>query len=153
MAITDSVELKSGENILREVRRYPLVDFGKYSLAFVLMIAPFFFLFPLMKLHGWGIAGGAIIFLSGLIIFTRTLFLWFHNVFVVTSCRIIDFDQRGFFERVVSQSSLDQIQDVSFHIHGAAQTFFRYGDVNIKTGWGSVELCVPAIFRLRCKVM
>ena len=73
--------------------------------------------------------------------------MWYNNVFVITTHRIIDFDQRGFFERVVSQSSFEKIQDVSLHIHGAAQTFFHYGDINIKSAWGSVDLCVPSIFR------
>jgi uncharacterized membrane protein YdbT with pleckstrin-like domain len=73
--------------------------------------------------------------------------MWYHNVFIVTTDRIVDIEQRGFFERVVSQSSLEKIQDVSLHTHGLLQTIFRYGDVNIKTAWGSVDLCVPAIFR------
>lgn len=91
--------------------------------------------------------GGGVMFAAGCWIFVRTLFLWYHNVFVITSERIIDIDQRGFFERVVSQSSWEKIQDVSIHIHGPSQTFFRYGDVNIKTAFGSVDLCVPSIFR------
>ncbi len=111
------------------------------------MLVPFFFLFPLLKMGALGIALGSFIFLIGACIMARTLFLWVHNVFVVTTERIIDFDQRGFFERVVSQSSFEKIQDVSFHIHGAFETLFNYGDLNIKTGWGSVDLCVPRIYR------
>lgn len=147
MAVTDSIELKPREKIIREIRRFPFIDSGKYFAGVLLMIAPFFFLFPLLKWHGWGIAAGTLVFVAGLIIFCRTLFLWYHNVFVVTTDRILDFDQRGFFERVVSQSSFEKIQDVSLHTHGAWQTIFRYGDINIKTAWGSVDLCVPSIFR------
>lgn len=147
MAIIDAIELKPREKVIREIRRFPFVDTGKYIVATLLMLIPFFFLFPLLKWHGWGIALGVTVFITGLAIFFRTVFLWYHNVFVITTDRILDFDQRGFFERVVSQSSFEKIQDVSFHIHGAWQTMFRCGDINIKTAWGSVDLCVPAIFR------
>jgi hypothetical protein len=147
MGFTDSFEMKPREAIIREVRRFPLIDGGKYFVATLLMMIPFFFLFPLLKWNGWGIALGSLVFATGFFIFFRTVFLWYHNVFVVTTDRIVDFEQRGFFERVVSQSSLEKIQDVSLHTHGALQTVFLYGDVNIKTAWGSVDLCVPAIFR------
>ncbi len=147
MSVLSKIILKPNEHVVRVYRRFPLVDIRRYIVAFIFMLVPFFFLFPLLRLHGWGITLGALVFVTGLFLFSRTLFMWFHNVFVVTTDRIVDFDQRGFFERVVSQSSYEKIQDVSFHIHGARQTFFRYGDVNIKSAWGSVDLCVPAIFR------
>lgn len=147
MGVLDSIELRPREKVIREIRRFPLIDVGKYFLATLLMIMPFFFLFPLLKWNFWGVALGVLVFIVGFAMFCRTLFLWYHNVFVITTDRILDFDQRGFFERVVSQSSFEKIQDVSLHTHGAWQTIFRYGDINIKTAWGSVDLCVPAIFR------
>ncbi len=147
MAIIDNIELKPHERVIREIRRFCFVDAGKYGVSAVLMLIPFFFLFPLLKFHLWGVGGGLLLFITGLIIFIRTIFLWYHNVFVITTDRIIDFDQRGFFERVVSQSSFEKIQDVSLHTHGAWQTILHYGDINIKSAWGSVDLCVPSIFR------
>ncbi len=147
MGVVSSIELKPREKVIREIRRFPFIDTGKYFIAILLMIIPFFFLFPLLKWNLWGVALGVCVFAAGLIIFFRALFLWYHNVFVITTDRIIDFDQRGFFERVVSQSSFEKIQDVSLHTHGPWQTILRYGDINIKTAWGSVDLCVPAIFR------
>lgn len=110
------------------------------------LLLPFFFLFPLLKFGGWGIFISVSAFLVGLAILIRTLFFWFHNVFVITTERVFDFDQRGWFERVVSQSSYEKIQDISFHIHGVFPTLFRYGDLNIKSAWGSVDLQVPAIY-------
>lgn len=147
MSVVNKIILKPHERIVRVYRRYPIVDIRRYVIAAALMLIPFFFLFPLMRLKEWGMALGSIIFLAGFFELVRTLFMWIHNVFIITTDRIIDFDQRGLFERVVSQSSYEKIQDVSFHIHGPLQTMFRYGDVNIKTGWGSVDLCVPGIFQ------
>lgn len=147
MSVVDNIELKPRERVLKEVRRFPLVYAGHYVIATIIMLLPFFFLFPLMKLRAWGVGiGGACLFF-GLYHLIKTTYLWYHNVFVITTERIIDFDQRGFFERVVSQSSWEKVQDVSFHINGAFQVFFRYGDVNIKSAWGSVDLCVPSVFR------
>lgn len=146
MAVYSHISLKPDERIVRVFRRFPLVNVWHYLSAAIFLLLPFFFLFPLLKLGWWGIVILVGVFLVGLVILIRTLFFWFHNVFVVTTERVFDFDQRGFFERVVSQSSYEKIQDISFHIHGVFPTMFRYGDLNIKSAWGSVDLHVPAIF-------
>lgn len=142
-----AISFKPHEQLVTVIRRFPLVDLWHYIVAACFMLLPFFLFFPLMRWRPWGPMLGAIVFLCGAFILLRTIFLWYHNVFVVTTERIIDFDQRGFFEHVVSQSSFEKIQDVSVHMHGALQTTFRFGDVNLKTGWGSVDLCVPNVYR------
>lgn len=146
MAVYAHIILKPHERIVRVYRRYPLMNVGHYFGAGVFLLLPFFFLFPLLRFGQWGIVCGVGLFCIGLFLLARTIFLWYHNVFLITTDRVIDFDQRGFFERVVSQSSHEKIQDVSFHIHGLLPTLLRYGDLNIKTAWGSVDLCVPAIY-------
>jgi hypothetical protein len=147
MGIPHSIILKPNEQIIRVIRRTILVDTSRYLIGAVFLLLPFFLLYPLLKYRPWGIVVGVTLFCIGLFVCFRTLYLWYHNTFVITSERIIDFDQRGFFEKVASQSSYEKIQDVSFHIHGAWGTMFRYGDVRLKTGWGSVELLVPTVHR------
>lgn len=147
MGAAHKLILKPDEHIVRVVRRVPFIDLGRYVTAAFFLLLPFFLLYPLLKYKPWGIIAGVILFSIGLFLCVRALFLWYHNVFIVTSDRIIDFDQRGFFEQVASQSSYEKIQDVSFHIHGALGTVFRFGDIHLKTGWGSVDLTVPAVYR------
>lgn len=147
MSSLKNISFKPREELIAVIRRVPLVDALHYAIAALLLLLPFFFFFPLIRWKPWGLIVGAVVGAAGLYIFIRTFFLWYHNVFVITSERIIDFDQRGFFEHVVSQSSFEKIQDVSVHMHGALQTTFRFGDINLKTGWGSVDLCVPNVYR------
>lgn len=52
---------------------------------------------------------------------------------IVTTKRIIDSLQNGFFNRRVSELHLEKIQDVSYRITGLIPTFFNYGVVEIQT--------------------
>jgi len=52
---------------------------------------------------------------------------------VVTTKRIIDSVQNGFFNRSVAELHLEKIQDVSYTIEGLMATFFNYGLVEIQT--------------------
>lgn len=58
---------------------------------------------------------------------------YYLDVWVITSRRIIDVEQRGFFSRVIGEHGLNKIQDVASEAHGAAATFLRYGDVYVQT--------------------
>ncbi len=52
---------------------------------------------------------------------------------IVTTKRIIDSLQSGFFNRRVAELHLEKIQDVSYKIEGLLPTFFNYGIVEIQT--------------------
>ena len=52
---------------------------------------------------------------------------------IFTTDRLLDVDQVGMFEQVVSETSLSEIQDVSCHIPGFWGSVFRYGSLNIQT--------------------
>ena len=51
----------------------------------------------------------------------------------ITSERIIDIQQKGFFSRVIAEHKLFRIQDVTSEVHGIIPTVFKYGDVYIQT--------------------
>lgn len=147
MSFSASILLQPQEKIVRVLRRVPVADAGHYFLAALFLLTPFFFLFPLLRWQPWGyIIGGALLFV-GLFILGRTIFLWWNNIFIITTERLIDIDQRGFFNRIISQSPLAKIQDVSCHIHGVWGTTFRFGDINIKWASGAVTLHVPYIYQ------
>lgn len=58
---------------------------------------------------------------------------YYLDVWVITSERIVDVEQRGFFSRVISEHKLFRIQDVTSEVHGIWATMFRYGDVYVQT--------------------
>lgn len=125
--------LKEDEQLIRVVRKYPLVFFWPWFFSALFIIASFFFLYPLFRLGPWGAAGFAALLLTGLFLAVRALVVYSFNAFIITDQRIIDIDQRGFFDRTVSEITYDNIQDVSFRIKGLWQTFLRYGSVFIQT--------------------
>lgn len=58
---------------------------------------------------------------------------YMNGMYILTSERIINVDQRGFFSRRITEAELDRIQDVSTHIRGVFPTMFGYGNVIIRT--------------------
>ncbi len=145
MNIENKIKLKENEKIISVIRRYALTFFWGWVFSFVLVVVPFFFMFWLFQ-HGWW--GQALFFVPlvlGFLLLTRTVFVWKRNVFIITTHKIIDFDQRGFFEKIVSNIPYDQMEDVMGKISGVFGTVFRYGDVTIQSGNGKVQVVVDKI--------
>ncbi|MFA6553624.1 MAG: PH domain-containing protein [Patescibacteria group bacterium] len=132
--------IKEGEEVIRIVRKYPLVFCWPIFWSAIFIIAPFFFLVPLWQWGRWGVGLFFISLVFGLLLGVRVAVLYSLNIFVITSERIIDIDQTGFFSRTVSETTYDKIQDVSYSIKGIMQTFLHYGDVIIQTAGQQVNL-------------
>ncbi len=58
---------------------------------------------------------------------------WYFNVYIVTDRRIVDVDFYGILHKEISETTLDQVQDVTYTVYGLAATVFDYGDVLIQT--------------------
>lgn len=125
--------LKEDEQLIRVVRSFPLAFFWPIFLGIILIILPFFLIVPLFK---WQILGmiifGLILFL-GLVILIRALILAYFNSFIITNQRVVDWDQRGLFDRVISEADYDKIQDISFRIKGFLGTLLSYGTIQVQT--------------------
>ena len=79
---------------------------------------------------------GLIIFLFllaiGIIIFIRLLVTWYYNAFLITNERVILYQQKGLFNREVSEAEYQKIQDVAYNFKGLWQTLFHYGTLKIQ---------------------
>lgn len=131
--VEDVLLPKDEERVKTVTRRHLVTICPGLLLSLVLIVVPFFLLFPLF---GWGIPGVIIFFvslLSGLAIAIRTLLLWDSDVLIVTNLRLIDVDQRGLFSRIVSETPLSSIQNVSWAKKGLIETIFRFGSVKVQT--------------------
>ncbi|MBI4457964.1 PH domain-containing protein [Candidatus Uhrbacteria bacterium] len=146
MNISTAIHLKDGERVIRVVRHYFLVYVPKFALAFALVAAPIFFLVPLMRLRYAGPAIAAASIGIGAIYALRLMVMWYWNAFVITNQRIMDIDQQGFFERVVSVAPLERIQDVSYAIRGFWGTVFRYGMLGIQTAGTATNLELQHVY-------
>lgn len=139
------IALKPSEQIVATARRYLLTAAPWFALAAGLILAPFFFMFWLFAQGVWGAAVFvASVAIAAFVLF-RTLWLWQRNTFYVTNDRVIDVDQRGFFNRIVSEAPYEKVHDISYRIEGVLQTAFGYGTVVVQTASGNVHLDIPRI--------
>lgn len=125
------VSLKENEEIFKTIRRHWLTYLFSIFITFILICLPFLFIVPLFQWGKWGILLFFLIILVAIVFGLRTFVLWYYNIFVITNKRVIDIDQKSFFSRVVWDSSLDRIQDVTYSKKGLIQTLFNYGNIQI----------------------
>jgi len=139
------IQLKEQERVVATVRRYGLTYFWHGCLVAGLVGSSFFFMFWLFAHNWWGQTLFGLDLGIGFLLLLRTIFLWQKNQLLITTHRVIDIDQRGFFDKTVSEISYDQIEDVFGKIKGVFGTIFRYGEINIQTGAGKVQICLQKI--------
>jgi ABC-type multidrug transport system fused ATPase/permease subunit len=74
------------------------------------------------------------VYYLAMLVFTFTM--WTENyldVWTLTSERIINREQKGLFNRVVSELGLSSIQDITVEQKGIFATILQYGDVYVQT--------------------
>jgi len=144
MSILKIVRLKEKEQVVAIVRHSPIVYVLKVVLALALVSAPFFFMIPLFALKPWGAPVGLVIFgisvFLGAFFAVRILVIWYWNAFIITDVRVVDVDQRGLFDRVVSEATYDKVQDVSYHVKGFWGTILNYGTIIVQTAGAATNL-------------
>ncbi|HTK05382.1 MAG TPA: PH domain-containing protein [Candidatus Eisenbacteria bacterium] len=140
MNVSKVIKLKDDEKVLRVVRNYGVVYAPAALFAFLLVAVSFFFMLPLFKAGWWGLAVFALLNVVGLFVALRTAMVWHWNAFIVTSSRVIDIDQRGFFSRTVSEADFDRIQDVSYSIKGMLGTLLKFGTIELQTAGNATNL-------------
>ena len=70
----------------------------------------------------------------------RGVYLWALNAFIITDQRVLDFDQKGLFHRVVSATTYNKIQDVSYSTKGIWQSTFKIGNILLQTAGNQANL-------------
>jgi hypothetical protein len=132
--LEDVLQIKDIEEVRALVRRHPLTLTPSLAAATLLIVVPFFFIFPLFR---WGIAG-MVIFLvaviSGIILAIRTFLLWNSNVLIITSLRLVGVDQRGVFSRFVVETPLTYVAEVTWQRQGLVDACFKTGTICIRYG-------------------
>ena len=137
-----------GETIIKILRKDGFILFKKIILLVILVSLPI--LVGLIMINFYpNLLDGEISYplivsaVSGYALFIW-LFLFFSfidyylDIWIITSERIIDVRQEGFFSRTVSELKLFQIQDVTSELKGFFQFIFRYGNVHVQTA-GEVQ--------------
>jgi uncharacterized membrane protein YdbT with pleckstrin-like domain len=71
-----------------------------------------------------------------LFLWIYSFFIWidyYFDVWIITSDRIINIEQKGLFMRCVSELKFERIQDVTVEVGGVIPTIINYGDVLVQT--------------------
>ncbi len=89
--------------------------------------------------------------------------LWYYffidyylDIWIVTSARIINIEQTGFFHRVISEQKLSRVQDVTSEVVGIIPTFLNYGTVYIQTAGEKQRFIfkqIPFPYKVREKII
>ncbi|MFA6160316.1 MAG: PH domain-containing protein [Parcubacteria group bacterium] len=133
---------KNGEEILMVIHRHWFNILTHFFVIFFMIL----FLFGSYFLTAFFFDEFSEQLLLNLTAFMRSLFftfLWllffaiwidyYFDVWIVTSERIINIEQKGLFTRVVSELELEKIQDVTTDVRGVIPTFLNYGHLLIQT--------------------
>lgn len=135
-------EISAGEKIISVVHRHWFDILQHFFIFFVLIVAliggiitfPLFFSEPETEINGTMLLFVGSFF--ALLIWVYVFLIWidyYFDVWVITSERIINIEQRGLFVRHVSELKLQNIQDVTTEVEGLIPTVLNYGDVHIQT--------------------
>ena len=78
--------------------------------------------------------------LIGLIIFAYHFMMWYFTVYIVSSDRLRQVTQKGFFGKDVVELRLSKIQNISYNIPGFSGEIFGFGTLVIQTFVGDLVI-------------
>lgn len=135
-----SRNLQGSEAVRVIIRRHPLALFKSLAFFIILLVVDFFFMSLLVRQGLWGSIVFGVILVIAAVGGWRNFYSWSLNAFVLTNQQLLDFDQRGFFHRVVSATAYNKIQDVSYSTKGFWQSLFRLGTITVQTAGNQANL-------------
>lgn len=138
MGLERRLGLKDDESLQAVSRTAPVTLLVRALLVAALLVAPFFFLVPLLRLELLGKILMGLSWTLGLLFGARGLVRWRGTLLAVTERRVIVMRQDGFFDRHVTELPLSRIQEVAYRVSGLAPTVFGYGTLLIESS-GSDE--------------
>ena len=82
----------------------------------------------------------AVGFTLGLVLFLYHYIMWYFTVYIVTTERIRQVTQKGFFGKDVVELRLSKIQNISYNIPGFSGEIFGFGTIVIQTFVGDLVI-------------
>jgi uncharacterized membrane protein YdbT with pleckstrin-like domain len=133
---------KSDEQVLMIVRRHWFNILSQFIMIFaviILIIGGNLYLpllFPALESARYENLFGFFQNFFALVIWILFFLIWidyYFDVWIITNKRIINVEQKGLFNRCISELNLEKIQDVTTEVVGVIPTVLNYGDVFIQT--------------------
>jgi uncharacterized membrane protein YdbT with pleckstrin-like domain len=133
---------RANEQIVLMVRRHwfnILEQFFVVFLMILLLIGSWFilpFFFPTIIAPSFNVLFNFLRNLFGMFIWITFFLIWidyYFDVWIITDRRVVNIEQKGLFNRQVSELELLRIQDITTEVTGVIPTMLNYGDVFIQT--------------------
>lgn len=143
----EEFELEPGETVITEVRQHIFVLLLRLVPFVIMALIPLLIL-PLFSAavhvtHSANLQTQGLGPIARFALAIWWLFVWmgafttitryFLTVWVITSQRIVDISQFGFFSRKVSSFLLARVQDVTTDVTGIFGTLIGFGEINVET--------------------
>ncbi|MEI6144738.1 MAG: PH domain-containing protein [Candidatus Berkelbacteria bacterium] len=132
------------EKVFNVVRRHPIVFFwpllqSTLALAVAIVVLIYFDFGDLFYIIG----GLALLFIFAVV--SKVWFIYANSFCLITSQRVINVDQRGFFNRQITETEFSKIQDVTNSTSGMIGTTLNVGQVEIQTAGKENKLTIKHI--------
>ncbi|MCA9341112.1 PH domain-containing protein [Candidatus Saccharibacteria bacterium] len=76
----------------------------------------------------------------GILLFSYHFIMWYFTIYIVTTERLRQVTQKGFFGKDVVELRLSKIQNISYNIPGFSGELFHYGTIVIQTFVGDLVI-------------
>ncbi|MFH0814941.1 MAG: hypothetical protein V1902_02595 [Candidatus Falkowbacteria bacterium] len=117
-----------------EVAKIIVVTIGLCALPLVVYIATLSYISAISEVFAAIFTLGGSAFYLFVILYTFSSFIdYYLDVWIVTNQRIINIEQKGLFDRVISEKELGRMQDITSTVEGFCGTIFHYGNVQVQT--------------------
>lgn len=153
----EEFQLEPGEHVIRSVRKHWIIFLVRLIPYAVLALVPLFFpavvsalagVIPSLQAAGpnplWQFALGIwwiFLWIGAFNTFVR----YYLDQWVITTTRIVDIHQYGFFSRRVSSFLLDRVQDVTTNVDGFLATMVGFGTLNVETAGRDEEFQMAGV--------
>lgn len=130
---------REGEELLFVFRRHVIAmrkGFYLFLIPFALSSLPVFIWSTVLEVY-WIPLGG---FVLGLVLFSYHFLMWYYTVYIVTTQRLRQVTQHGFFGKDVVELGLSKVQNISYNIPGFSGEVFGFGTIIIQTYVGDLVI-------------
>lgn len=137
-----TLKLKENEHLRAIYRQSKWVLIHPILANLFTAILPWYFIIR-YEIQGWIVS---ILWLWTILVvlhLARELFLWGLNRYIVTNQRLLHFEQQSLFNRVIIETPLERILNVSFKTEGMKSAILGYGNVVVQV----VGLIDPMILK------
>ncbi len=152
------IQLSPNEKVLLVLHKHWIILFSKIVVFTFLLLVPFIGtgLFAYAEIP---IPFATTTVLFGFLVYTMIIVLmiflvwmdYYFDTWIITTQRIIDIEQRGLFNREMSEFMLIHVEDVTIEIPGIIATLMKFGNITIQTaGEQSFQIRqVPRIYEAK----